>query len=196
VDEDGKDVKRGEPGEALIRGPIVTMGYHNNDEANKNAYTPDGWLRTGDILREQDGEFYLVDRKKVHTQPSTAASDRTRANIAPASQELIKYKGLQIAPAELEGIIASHPAILDAAVIGVQQEDTEVPRAYVVLAPPAVGKLTEEDVARYVQSKVAGYKRLRGGVKFVDAVPRSPSGKILRKEVRELRKREEKESKL
>ncbi|KAL6865506.1 hypothetical protein ACO1O0_001600 [Amphichorda felina] len=174
VDDNGNDVKPGEPGEALIKGPLVTMGYHNNDEANKGAYTADGWLRTGDILRVEDNEFYVVDRKK----------------------ELIKYKGLQVAPAELEGIISSHPAVLDAAVIGIEQSDTEVPRAYVVLAPPAAGKFSEEDLLQFVDSKVASYKRLRGGVKFVEAVPRSPSGKILRKDVREMRKLEEREAKL
>ncbi|KAG9252150.1 uncharacterized protein F5Z01DRAFT_626174 [Emericellopsis atlantica] len=169
VDDDGNDVKRGEAGEALIKGPIVSPGYHDNDKANRESYTSDGWLRTGDILREDDGEFWVVDRKK----------------------ELIKYKGLQVAPAELEGLLASHPAVLDAAVIGIQQDDTEVPRAYVVLAPPAVGKVKEVDLAQFVEGKVAHYKKLRGGIKFVDSVPRSPSGKILRKDVREMRKREE-----
>jgi 4-coumarate--CoA ligase len=109
---------------------------------------------------------------------------------------LIKYKGLQIAPAELEGLIASHPAVVDAAVIGIAQSGTEVPRAYVVLAPPAKGKISEADLLEYVRAKVSDYKRLRGGVSFVEQVPRSPSGKILRKDVREMRRREERESKL
>lgn len=111
-------------------------------------------------------------------------------------QELIKYKGLQVAPAELEGLIASHQLILDAAVIGIAQNGTEVPRAYVVHAPTDGKRLTEEDVMEHVGSRVSDYKRLRGGVRFVDAVPRSPAGKILRKVVREMRKREEQESKL
>lgn len=169
VDDDDKDVKPGEAGEALIKGPIVTPGYHNNPAANAGAFTKEGWLRTGDVMRMQDNEFYVVDRKK----------------------ELIKYKGLQVAPAELEGLLASHPAVLDAAVIGVEMEDTEVPRAYVVIAPPAKGRISESDLIKFVEGKVASYKRLRGGVRFVDVVPRSPSGKILRKEVREMRKREE-----
>lgn len=109
---------------------------------------------------------------------------------------MIKYKGLQVAPAELEGLIASHPAVLDAAVIGIAHNGTEVPRAYVVLAPGAKGKMSEADLIEYVRSKVSDYKRLRGGLKFIDAVPRSAAGKILRKELRELRKREEKGSKL
>jgi acyl-CoA synthetase (AMP-forming)/AMP-acid ligase II len=109
---------------------------------------------------------------------------------------MIKYKAFQVAPAELEGIIASHPAVLDAAVIGVPQNYTEVPRAYVVLAPPAKGKISEEDIMDFVKSKVMDYKRLRGGVRFVDTVPRSASGKILRKELRERRKLEDQQSKL
>uniref|UniRef100_A0A8H7KBY0 AMP-dependent synthetase/ligase domain-containing protein n=1 Tax=Bionectria ochroleuca TaxID=29856 RepID=A0A8H7KBY0_BIOOC len=174
VDDHGKDVAPGEPGEALIKGPVVSQGYHNNSEANKSGYAPGGWLKTGDILRLKDDELYVVDRKK----------------------ELIKYKGLQVAPAELEGLIASHPAVLDAAVIGIAQNGTEVPRAYAVLAPPAKGKVTEEALVEYVRSKVSDYKRLRGGLRFVDAVPRSPSGKILRKDVREMRKLEERDAKL
>lgn len=110
---------------------------------------------------------------------------------------MIKYKGLQVAPAELEGLLASHPAVADAAVIGMPREDTEVPRAYVVLAPPAQGKVTEADLMAYVKENVSDYKQLRGGVIFVDAVPRSPSGKILRKDLRLILKREmERTSKL
>ncbi|KAH6994942.1 hypothetical protein EDB80DRAFT_154052 [Ilyonectria destructans] len=174
VDDDEKDVQPGEPGEAFIKGPIVTQGYHKNAEANEKSFTSDGWLRTGDILEMRGTELFVIDRKK----------------------ELIKYKGLQVAPAELEGLIASHPAVVDAAVIGIAQNGTEVPRAYVVLAPPAKGKISEEDLVEYVRSKVSDHKRLRGGVRFIEAVPRSPAGKILRKEVREMRKIEERDSKL
>ncbi|KAF7550890.1 hypothetical protein G7Z17_g5408 [Cylindrodendrum hubeiense] len=174
VDDNEKDVQPGEPGEAFIKGPIVTQGYHNNPEANQKSFTSDGWLRTGDILKMKGTELFIVDRKK----------------------ELIKYKALQVAPAELEGLIASHPAVVDAAVIGIAQNGTEVPRAYVVLAPQAKGKVSEADLEEYVQSRVSDYKRLRGGVRFVEVVPRSPSGKILRKEVREMRKIEERDSKL
>ena len=109
---------------------------------------------------------------------------------------MIKYKGLQVAPAELEGLIASHSAVIDAAVIGIVQNGTEVPRAYVVLAPQAKGKISEADLAEYVRSKVSDHKRLRGGVRFIETVPRSPSGKILMKEVREMRKIEERGSRL
>ncbi|KAK7432539.1 hypothetical protein QQZ08_000746 [Neonectria magnoliae] len=174
VDDEEKDVQPGEPGEAFVKGPIVTQGYHNNPKANQESFTKDGWLRTGDILRMEGTELFVVDRKK----------------------ELIKYKGLQVAPAELEGLLASHSSVLDAAVIGITQNGTEVPRAYVVLAPQAKGKISEAELMEYVRSKVSDHKRLRGGVRFVERVPRSLSGKILRKEVKEMRKIEEKGSRL
>ncbi|KAK5993051.1 Putative acyl-coenzyme A synthetase [Cladobotryum mycophilum] len=170
VDDDEKDVEPGQPGEALLKGPMITQGYHNNPEANKNSFTADGWFKTGDIIKVEGDLLYIVDRKK----------------------ELIKYKGIQVAPAELEGVLTAHSAIADAAVIGIELEDTEVPIAYVVLAPPARGKFSEDDVIKYVASKVADYKRLRGGVKFLDAIPRSAAGKILRKDLRALHKREAK----
>lgn len=100
-------------------------------------------------------------------------------------KELIKYKGLQVAPAELEAFLITHPSILDAAVIGVSTAGTEAPRAYIVPS----GTITEQDVREFVKSHVADYKQLRGGVVFIDAIPKSPSGKILRKELRELAKR-------
>lgn len=99
---------------------------------------------------------------------------------------------MQVAPAELEGLLESHEAITDAAVIGVTQDDNEVPRAYVVLNPNAKGKITGDDIAEWVKVRVARHKWLRGGVHFVDVVPRSPSGKILRRELRDLAKRESK----
>ena len=115
---------------------------------------------------------------------------------ADGSQELIKYKGLQVAPAELEALLLTNPSISDAAVIGVPWQGTEAPRAYVVRSPsspssPSSPALTEAAVQEFVASRVAPHKKLRGGVKFVDGVPRSAAGKILRKELREMRKREE-----
>ncbi|PHH67353.1 hypothetical protein CDD81_119 [Ophiocordyceps australis] len=174
VDDDGLDVAPGEAGEALLKGPTITNGYHNNPEANKASFTPDGWFCTGDILRVDKDLVYLVDRKK----------------------ELIKYKGMQVAPAELEGLIVAHPAVADVAVIGLSRQDTEVPRAYVVLAPEAKGSVSEADIIDYVKARVAAYKQLRGGVVFVDSVPRSPSGKILRKQMRDAQKKMEQQSRL
>ena len=108
-------------------------------------------------------------------------------------QELIKYKGLQVAPAELEALLISHPQIQDAAVIGVEAEGTEVPRAYVVADPK---EISEQQIKNFVKENVAQYKQLRGGVVFMDAIPKSPAGKILRKDLRELVKKEQLRSRL
>ena len=122
----------------------------------------DGFYRTGDIGMFRDGLVYLVDRKKA----------------------LIKYKGLQVAPAELEASLISHPEIADAAVVGVESENqgTEVPRAYVVRKQGA--NVSAEDIKNFVKSNLASHKQLRGGVVFVSEIPKSASGKILRKELR------------
>ncbi|TVY38185.1 putative acyl-coenzyme A synthetase, partial [Lachnellula subtilissima] len=165
VDDDGKDVEEGQPGEILVKGPVVTRGYYGNPQATKDAFI-DGWFCTGDIGIWKNGLPYIVDRKK----------------------ELIKYKGIQVAPAELEALLLTHPSILDAAVIGVPTEATEVPRAYVVMGGGV--SVSEEQIMDFVKGKVADFKRLRGGVKFLDAIPKSPSGKILRRELRELVARE------
>jgi 4-coumarate--CoA ligase len=166
VDDHGSDVEPGQPGEVLVKGPVVCKGYYQNPAANKEAFTND-WFHTGDIAEFRNGLFYIVDRKK----------------------ELIKYKGLQVAPAELEALLLNHPDILDAAVIGVDVDDgtNEVPRAYVVADQE---KISAEGIREYVKRNVAGHKQLRGGVVFLDEIPKSPSGKILRKDLRVLAKRE------
>ncbi|KAK1625529.1 AMP-binding enzyme [Colletotrichum phormii] len=164
VDDEGKDVEVGQPGEMWCRGPIITKGYYKNDKANKEAFV-DGWFCTGDRLSFKDGKFYFVDRKK----------------------ELIKYNGFQVAPAELEALLVTHPKIQDAAVIGVDGEGTELPRAYVVADKK---QISSEEIQKWVADQVASYKKLRGGVIFIDAIPKSPSGKILRKDLRALVKRE------
>jgi 4-coumarate--CoA ligase len=166
VDDDGKDVEPGKPGEALVTGPVVCKGYYKNDAANAEAFTGK-WFHTGDIAEFRDGLFYIVDRKK----------------------ELIKYKGLQVAPAELEALLLNHPEILDAAVIGIDTEDgtNEVPRAYVVADSK---KISGQQIVEYVKKNVASHKQLKGGVIFLDAIPKSPSGKILRKDLRVLAKKE------
>jgi 4-coumarate--CoA ligase len=166
VDDEGRDVEEGEEGELWVKGPTVTKGYYRNPEATKNAFV-DGWYCSGDILqyRKETGYFYVTDRKK----------------------ELIKYKGIQVAPAELEGLLLSHPKIEDAAVIGVPGEDTELPRAYVVADQNAI---SEQEIKAFVKDKVADHKQLRGGVKYVKEIPRSAVGKILRKDLRDVAKRE------
>ena len=162
----------GEVGELWIKGPNIFKGYLNNPEGTKNALTEDGFFKTGDVgYQDMDGNFFITDRIK----------------------ELIKYKGFQVPPAELEGLLASHPKIDDVAVLGIYNKDqaTEEPRAYVVPAPGVEGsKKTEEDIIAWLAAKVANHKRLRGGVKFVDEIPKSPSGKILRR-VLKLRAKEE-----
>jgi len=101
-------------------------------------------------------------------------------------QELIKYMSLQVAPAELEGILCTNPAVSDAAVIGISQNDTEVPRAYIVLAPGWKDRVSAADLITYVNAEVAEYKQLRGGVVFIDALPKSAAGKLLRQKLREM----------
>jgi acyl-CoA synthetase (AMP-forming)/AMP-acid ligase II len=152
----GEDVPAGEPGELLIRGPQVMKGYLNKPEATAQAIDPDGWLHTGDIaLVDEHGAVRIVDRVK----------------------ELIKYKGYQIAPAELEALLLTHPEIADAAVIPVPDEDAgEVPKAFVV----TTGSITSDEVTRFVAEHVAPYKKVRA-VEIVEEIPKSPSGKILRR---------------
>ena len=185
VDDDDKDVPPGTPGEILVCGPIVSQGYSNNALATRASFTSskggnedggeDIWYHTGDVGVVRNDLVYIVDRKK----------------------ELIKYKGLQVAPAELEALLVSHPKIADAAVIGVDSEkwQTEVPMAFVVSnstqsmaedvkeEEKAEGVSAAEIVA-FVRENLAQHKQLRGGVVFVDEIPKSPSGKILRKDLR------------
>lgn len=153
-------------GELWVRGPNVMKGYWRNPEATLETKTPDGWLKTGDIAYvDEKGKFFIVDRMK----------------------ELIKVKGNQVAPAELEALLLDHQAVADAAVIGVQTENgDESPRAYVVLQPDEKSqRTTKEEIVRFVEARVAKYKRITGGVVFLNVIPKNPSGKILRKWLRE-----------
>ncbi|MCV7279766.1 4-coumarate--CoA ligase family protein [Mycolicibacterium flavescens] len=148
-------------GELWFKGPNVMAGYLNNEEATKQTIDDDGWLHTGDLAQvDADGCVYIVDRLK----------------------ELIKYKGYQVPPAELEAVLLAHPQIADAAVIGVNDADgEEIPKAFVVKQSGA--QLTEDEVMEFVAAQVAPYKKVRQ-VAFIDAVPKSASGKILRKDLR------------
>jgi acyl-CoA synthetase (AMP-forming)/AMP-acid ligase II len=152
----GEDLGPGARGELWLRGPNVMRGYLGLPEATAAMLDAEGWLRTGDIgYVDADGYFYIVDRIK----------------------ELIKYKGQQVAPAELEAVLLAHPAIADAAVVGVPDEVAgEVPKAFVV--PKA--DLDVQEVLAYVAGHVAPYKKIRK-VEVVAAIPRSASGKILRR---------------
>lgn len=163
-------------GELWLKGPNVFGGYLNNPERTKEAFSTDQWLKTGDVFKvDRYGNYYCVDRLK----------------------ELIKYKGFQVAPAELEGLIVGHQDVTDACVLGVYDpgQATELPRAYVV--PRAGVARTEEkakEIAGWMATKVAPHKRLRGGVHFIDAVPKSPSGKILRRLLKESIKQDERKA--
>jgi acyl-CoA synthetase (AMP-forming)/AMP-acid ligase II len=151
-----------EDGEVWVRGPQVMKGYWDNEAATKSTIDHEGWLHTGDIGHiDADGHLFIVDRLK----------------------ELIKYKGFQVAPAELEALLLAHPQIADAAVIGLPDEEAgEIPVAYVVLKPGQ--DTTAADIQSFVAEKVASYKQIRK-LTFVDAIPKSASGKILRRLLRD-----------
>jgi acyl-CoA synthetase (AMP-forming)/AMP-acid ligase II len=147
-------------GEIWIRGPQVMKGYLNRPEATAQTIDEDGWLHTGDIAyADEDGHFFIVDRLK----------------------ELIKYKGFQVAPAELEAVLVTHPCIADAAVIPSPDEEAgEVPKAFVVLRADA----DAEEIMEFVAARVAPHKKIRH-VEFVEQIPKSPAGKILRRVLKE-----------
>lgn len=148
------------------------MGYLNNPERTKEAFSADGYFKTGDIFRrDKHGNYYCVDRLK----------------------ELIKYKGFGVPPAELEGVLVGHADIADACVIGVEDKSqaTEVPRAYVVLRQgTSASEAKAHELINWMATKVAPHKKLRGGIRFVDQIPKSASGKILRRLVRDQAKQE------
>ncbi|RDL36925.1 Acetyl-CoA synthetase-like protein [Venustampulla echinocandica] len=164
---DETEVPAGQTGELWIKGPNIFLGYLNNPAGTANALTADGYFKTGDVgHQDKAGNFFITDRVK----------------------ELIKYKGFQVPPAELEGLLLGHPDVDDAAVIGVYnaEQATEVPRAYVVPRKGIEGtKEKERDIMQWIEKKVASHKKLRGGVVFVDDVPKSASGKILRRVLKE-----------
>lgn len=143
-------------------------GYLNRPDATSESIDAEGWFKTGDVaIVDKSGNFYIVDRKK----------------------ELIKYKGYQVAPAEMEALLLEHPKVQDAAVVGIydQSEATELPVAFIVAGDNHKGSAEElsREVRQWVDSKVANHKKLRGGVRVRDAIPKSPSGKILRRLLRD-----------
>lgn len=151
-------------GELLVRGPQVMLGYYNNEQATAETVLPGGWLRTGDVGHYDElGYFFVTDRLK----------------------ELIKVKGFQVPPAELEALLRTHPLVADAAVIGVPHAVSgEVPLAFVVLKGGA--DVTEPQIKEFVADKVAAFKRLEGGVRFVDAIPKNATGKIMRRQLKQM----------
>lgn len=151
-----------ESGELCFKGKLLMKGYLRDEKATREIIDSDGWLHSGDIgYYDENRHFYIVDRLK----------------------ELIKYKGFQVAPAELENVLLGHPMVLDAAVIGISDPvSQELPRGFVVKRPGA--KITERELIAFVAEKVSEQKHLRGGLQFVKSIPRNPNGKILRRELR------------
>ena len=160
--EGGEDQGVGAVGELWVRGPQVMKGYLNNPEATAETIDADGWLHTGDVaFIDEDGHMTIVDRVK----------------------ELIKFKGFQVAPAELEALLLTHPGIADAAVVGVPDEEAgERPRAFVVVKDGQ--QVSADDITAFTAEHVATYKVIHDVV-FTDAIPKSASGKILRRLLRE-----------
>jgi acyl-CoA synthetase (AMP-forming)/AMP-acid ligase II len=160
--ETGEDVAQGERGELWIRGPQVMAGYLNNPEATAETIDAEGWLHTGDVgIADEDGFYTIVDRLK----------------------ELIKYKGFQVPPAELEAILIAHPEVADCAVVGVPEEEAgEIPKAFVV--PVAGCACDPDELMEFVAREVSPQKRVRM-VEMIDEIPKSPSGKILRRVLRD-----------
>jgi acyl-CoA synthetase (AMP-forming)/AMP-acid ligase II len=173
-----------QPAEIWCRGPNVTRGYYNNDEATNGAFHIDSegkkWFRTGDIATiDREGYVTIQDRIK----------------------EMIKYKGLQVIPSELEGKLIDHPDVEDAGVVGVWVDEraTELPLAFIVLNRQAKDrdlKTVIDGIHSWLNPKIANHKRLRGGILVIDQIPKSPSGKILRRQLKELLKSRKPKAKL
>ncbi|KAI6030528.1 hypothetical protein F5J12DRAFT_801095 [Pisolithus orientalis] len=168
----------GELGELVIKSPALALGYTNDSEAHKETFS-DGWYRTGDEVRLlKTGHLFVVDRLK----------------------EILKVKGYQVSPAELEGCILEHPDTTDTCVVGVPDEYSgELPMAFVVLNPQTAARVREDprvagevkqSIIQYVASKKAAYKRLAGGIEFIDAIPKAPTGKLLRRVLRDRARKE------
>lgn len=168
--ETGEELpERGQVGELVIKGPQVMKGYWKKPEATRDAFwidpkTGEKWLRTGDMAYIDEDEYqHLLDRIK----------------------EMIKYKGWSIAPAELEDLLFKNPHVFDAAVIGKPSKELdvgEIPKAFIILNPESKGKVTEDEIMKWVAEKISAYKKIRE-VEFVDNIPKSGSGKILRREL-------------
>lgn len=159
-----KGLPANQSGEILVRGPQAMLGYFKNTAATEEMVVCNGWVRTGDIgYYDEQGFFFITDRLK----------------------ELIKVKGFQVPPAELEAILRDHPMVMDAAVVGAPHPISgEVPRAFVVLRD-GVADVTENDLKEFVAEKVAPFKRLEGGVRFLTSIPKNATGKIMRRQIKE-----------
>lgn len=170
VDVDtGECVGVGKPGELCVKGPQVCLGYFENPDATAEAIDSEGWFHTGDVVEYDEEEFfYIVDRIK----------------------DMIKVKGFQVAPTELEEVIRGCRGVLDVAVIGIKDDVLgEAPKAFIVRKPESIDEdenKLKESIHDFLKEKVATYKQLSGGIVFVEELPKNPTGKILRKELRNL----------
>lgn len=163
VDERGEAVGVGEQGELLLKTTIPFMGYYNDEEANRELLDEDGWIRTGDIgYLDEEGFIYLVDRKK----------------------DVIKYRGFQMSPMELEAVIEKIDGVRQVCVLGIPEMDGSSDLAAAVIVKREDCALTEEHVVELVDEQVSDHKRLRGGVFFWKELPMTPTGKVLRREVK------------
>ncbi|KAK0050715.1 4-coumarate--CoA ligase 5 [Biomphalaria pfeifferi] len=162
VNTENKTLPPGKAGEFCVKGPQVMKGYYKNKQATDEMIEPNGWIHTGDVgYVSESGLIYIQDRIK----------------------DIIKYKGFQVPPAELEALLLGHPDVQDVAVLGVPDlECGELPKAFVVKKPGS--KVKEQELVNYVEDRVSHIKRLRAGVLFIDEIPKNPSGKILRKMIR------------
>ncbi|KAK2471722.1 hypothetical protein H9L39_16713 [Fusarium oxysporum f. sp. albedinis] len=178
IDENCKALGYDEEGEAILRGPNMFKGYYKNPAATKEAFTDDGWVKTGDIVKiDKTGLVTIVDRKKVCVGRNSL--------MTPTDceyQELIKVKGFQVAPSELEGHLLEHEGVLDCAVIRVLRDGQEHPQAHVVRKKPDA---TAESILSFMDKRLSPVKRITGGIVFTDAIPKSRSGKILRRLIKD-----------
>ncbi|XP_032690751.1 luciferin 4-monooxygenase-like [Odontomachus brunneus] len=151
-------------GELRVKAITIMQGYHKNPEATKQAFDSDGWFRTGDLAYYDDnGEIYIVDR----------------------ISDFINFRSTNVSPAEIETVLMTHPAVFQAAVLGIPNEvDEQHPKAFVVQVPNK--SVTEQELISYVEKNLPYYCRLRGGVKIVDQLPRTTTGKIAKKQLRDM----------
>ncbi|XP_071538541.1 probable 4-coumarate--CoA ligase 3 [Panulirus ornatus] len=160
--ESGATLPAGVPGELYLHTPAIMLGYHKNQQATREVIDEDGWFRTGDIVAyDEEGSFTVIDRIK----------------------ELIKVKGLQVSPSELEDVLLRHPGVADVGIVGVEDEQAgELPRAYVVPR----GEVTQQELNAFMKSRLAPHKQLDGGIRFVEQLPKNATGKLIRRELKKM----------
>lgn len=203
--EKGTDVSLGQPGELWLKGPNIFQGYLNRPDNTADSMSADGYFKTGDIfIVDKHGNFTCVDRLKELIKYSTFVS--TVSHVSPVFLFFFQKQvfvandlpeGFQVPPAELEGILLGHKDVTDACVIGVEDraQATEVPRAYIVMKPGLPTDAAKaKEIVDWMASLTAPHKKLRGGVHFVKEVPKSASGKLLRRVLRDQVRQQEKAS--